>query len=276
MKMIEHDHFIYHFYCYFSVFSPILLSIKTWCCGRSLMTSSGLFSKLISCCFHRSVFDLVNHQYGICRMYSEENSQDFRLPVPGLYPWKRVMLLLLSTEASFKPGGPFFWELTSEHLPQGLIFCCPSLACKGSGYPRISYSTSCWHYWHIWNRQPHILPLHSSASAGYGYIPSSVYPHWKPWTRGVRWTILRLSVYYWPLHRTRWVWFPCLLRWDVYNGGWCWRCDHWLFGLQTFPFPVQEPFWWWKDASGNPVYTGVKCRIGYESHPFDWWAFQEA
>lgn len=134
MKMIEHDHFIYHFYCYFSVFSPILLFIKTWCCGRSLMTSSGLFSKLISCCFHCSVFDLVNHQYGICRMYSEENPQDFRLPVPGLYPWKRVMLLLLSTEASFKPGGPFFWEFTSKHLPQRLIFCRSSLAHKGCGY----------------------------------------------------------------------------------------------------------------------------------------------
>ena len=32
--------------------------------------------------------------------------------------------------------------------------------------------------------------------------PSSVYPHWMPWTRGVRWTICRLSVYYWPSHRT--------------------------------------------------------------------------
>ena len=152
MKMIEYNHFICHFYCHFSEYFHLLLSGKPWSSRRSLMTSSDSFSKLISCCFHRSVFDLVNHQYGICRMYSEENSQDFRLPVPGLYPWKRVMLLLLSTEASFKPGGPFFWELTSEHLPQGLIFCCPSLACKGSGYPRISYRTSCWHYWRIWNQ----------------------------------------------------------------------------------------------------------------------------
>ena len=30
--------------------------------------------------------DLVNHQYGICRMYSEKDPQDFRLPVPCLYP----------------------------------------------------------------------------------------------------------------------------------------------------------------------------------------------
>ena len=133
MKMIEHDHFIYHFYCYFSVFSPILLFIKTWCCGRSLMTSSGLFSKLISCCFHCSVFDLVNHQYGICRMYSEENPQDFRLPLPCLYPCERVMLLL-SAEASFKSSGPFFWEFASKHLPQRLIFCRPPLEHKRCGY----------------------------------------------------------------------------------------------------------------------------------------------
>ena len=42
--------------------------------------------KIISCRFSRSVFDFVCHQYGICRMYSEENPQDFRLPVPCLYP----------------------------------------------------------------------------------------------------------------------------------------------------------------------------------------------
>ena len=67
-------------------------------------------------------------------MYSEENPQDFRLPVPCLYSGERVMLLL-SAEASFKPGGPFFGEFTSEHLPQGLILCLPSLAYEGSGYP---------------------------------------------------------------------------------------------------------------------------------------------
>ena len=44
-------------------------------------------------------------------------------------------MLLLSAEASFKPGGPFFGEFTSEHLPQGLILCLPSLAYEGSGYP---------------------------------------------------------------------------------------------------------------------------------------------
>lgn len=44
-------------------------------------------------------------------------------------------MLLLSSEASFKPGGPFFWEFTSEYLSQGLILCRPSLAHEGSGYP---------------------------------------------------------------------------------------------------------------------------------------------
>ena len=51
-----------------------------------------------------------------------------------LYPCERVMLLL-SAEASFKPGGPSFWEFASKHLPQRLIFGRPSLAHKGCGYP---------------------------------------------------------------------------------------------------------------------------------------------
>ena len=98
------------------------------------MTSSAPVCKFMSCRFSCSARDLVYHQYGICRMYSEENPQDFRLPVPCLYSGERVMLLL-SAEASFKPGGPFFGEFTSEHLPQGLILCLPSLAYEGSGYP---------------------------------------------------------------------------------------------------------------------------------------------
>lgn len=65
------------------------------------MTSSDSVSKIISCRFNRPVPDLVNHQYGICRMYSEENPQDFRLPVPCLYPGERVMLLLCA-ETAFK------------------------------------------------------------------------------------------------------------------------------------------------------------------------------
>ena len=96
------------------------------------MTSSDFVSKIISCRFNRPVPDLVNHQYGICRMYSEENPQDFRLPVPCLYPGERVMLLLCA-EASFKPGGPLFGEFTSENLPQGFIPGRPSLAYEGSG-----------------------------------------------------------------------------------------------------------------------------------------------
>ena len=98
------------------------------------MTSSAPVCKFMSCRFSCSARDLVYHQYGICRMYSEENPQDFRLPVPCLYSGERVMLLLIA-EASFKPGGPFFGEFTSEHLPQGLILCLPSLAYEGSGYP---------------------------------------------------------------------------------------------------------------------------------------------
>ena len=43
-------------------------------------------------------------------------------------------MLLLSAEAAFKPGGPFFGEFTSENLPQGFILGRPSLAYKGCGY----------------------------------------------------------------------------------------------------------------------------------------------
>ena len=50
------------------------------------MPPSDSGGKIISCSFKLSVPDLVYHQDGICRMYSEENPQDFRFPVPGLYP----------------------------------------------------------------------------------------------------------------------------------------------------------------------------------------------
>ena len=133
MKMIEHTHFICHFYSPIPVISHTILPYKTWRSGRSLKTSSASACKIISCRFHRPVPDLVYHQYGICRMYSEKDPQDFRLPVSGLYPWERVMLLLCA-EAAFKPGGPLSWQLTSENLPQGFIPGRPSLAHKGSGY----------------------------------------------------------------------------------------------------------------------------------------------
>ncbi|KDS38666.1 hypothetical protein M098_3654 [Phocaeicola vulgatus str. 3775 SR(B) 19] len=50
------------------------------------MTSSDSVSKIISCCFSCFVSDFFYYQYGICRMYSKENPQYFRLPVSGLYP----------------------------------------------------------------------------------------------------------------------------------------------------------------------------------------------
>ena len=58
------------------------------------MTSSDSVSKIISCSFSCFVPDFFYHQYGICRMYSKENPQYFRLPVSGFYPGERVMLFL--------------------------------------------------------------------------------------------------------------------------------------------------------------------------------------
>lgn len=131
---MDHNHFICHFYCNFSMFSCLNLSGKTWCLRRTLMTSSDSVCKIMSCCFIQSVFDLVYHLYGICRMYTEENPQDFRLPTPRLYSWERV-ILFLSAKAAFKPSGSLPWEFTSKNLSQLLILCRPSLAYEGSGYP---------------------------------------------------------------------------------------------------------------------------------------------
>ena len=108
IKRIDDNRFICHLSCHFSVSSHTVLS-----------SMSCRFSYFIPVFFH--------HQYGICCMYSKEDPQDFRLPVPCLYLWERVMLYL-NAEASFKPGDPFFWQFTSEHLSQELIPGRPSLA----------------------------------------------------------------------------------------------------------------------------------------------------
>ena len=86
MKMMALHYFISPFYCSFFEFTRFNLSGKAQRSGRSLMTSSDSASKIMSCYFFQLVFDLVCHQYGICRMYPEENPQDFRLPVPCLDP----------------------------------------------------------------------------------------------------------------------------------------------------------------------------------------------
>ena len=121
-------------YSSFFVLSHILLSDRTWRSEEVWWPLLILWVKS----YHAAlavlflIFSIIN--YGICRMYSKENPQYFRLPVSGLYPWERVMLLL-SAEASFKKCCPFFWEFASKHLPQRLIFGRPSLAHKGCGYP---------------------------------------------------------------------------------------------------------------------------------------------
>ena len=62
-------------------------------------------------------------------------------------------------------------RVPSKHLPQRLIFGCPSFAHKGWDIPYFVQNFLL-ALLHIWNRQPHILPLHRP----YGYSPSSVYP----------------------------------------------------------------------------------------------------
>ena len=86
MKMTQYNHFICHFYYHFSEFSHILLSAGHDVPEEVRRPLLIFFGKIISCCLHRSVPDLIYHQYGICRIYTKENPKDFRLLVPCLYP----------------------------------------------------------------------------------------------------------------------------------------------------------------------------------------------
>ena len=67
-------------------------------------------------------------------MYSEENPQDFRLPVPCLYPCERVMLLLI-TEASFKLGDSFFESSLLSAFLKGSSFITLPLRTKDVDIP---------------------------------------------------------------------------------------------------------------------------------------------
>ena len=70
-----------------------------------LITPYAIFMIIFHVLLHnliRSVLDFAYHQYGICRMYSEENPQDFRLFVSDFYSQEWIMLFLRA-ETSFKP-----------------------------------------------------------------------------------------------------------------------------------------------------------------------------
>lgn len=80
------------FYYDFSVFVFIILF--------------GSIRKIMSYRFILFAFNLIDHQYSICRMYLEENSQVFRFLVSYLLSL-RVSNAVLSVEAVFKFGSPF-------------------------------------------------------------------------------------------------------------------------------------------------------------------------
>lgn len=73
---------LHMFFLYFLIYSYQARHKVT---EKSLMTSSNSVCKFISCRFIRSVPDFVYNQYDICCMYSEENPQDFCLPVLRFY-----------------------------------------------------------------------------------------------------------------------------------------------------------------------------------------------
>ena len=70
MEMIIPNHSICYFYYDFSVFVFIILF--------------GSIRKIMSYRFILFAFNLIDHQYSICRMYLEENSQVFRFLVSYL------------------------------------------------------------------------------------------------------------------------------------------------------------------------------------------------
>ena len=167
----------------------------------------------------------------------------------------RAVMLLLSAEASFKPCCPFFWG-SSKHLPQK-AHLWPPFPCTKDVDIHILYRTFCWHYWHIWNRQP----------TSYPYIHKLLHTD----TVLQAYTLIeclerevfdeRYAVYLYIIDLCTELDGLGFLASD--DGTYimtvkCWRCGHWLSALQTFPFSCTTPFWWWKDAYDNPGYIGVK------------------
>ena len=151
-------------------------------------------------------------------------------------------MLLLSAEAAFKPGGPFFGEFTSENLPQGFIPGRPSLAYKGSGYSifRTELSVGIIGIYGIGSHAsyPHIheFLLHADAVLqAYTLVESlerEVFDE-------------RYTVYLYVVNLCTELDGLCFLA--SYDGTYIMTVDADdavtdFPSLQTFPFPVQEPF----------------------------------
>lgn len=177
-------------------------------------------------------------------------------------------MLLLSSEASFKPGGSFPWQLTSENLSQVFILCGSSLAYEGSGYTIFStkfsvviigiYGVTC----RTCYPNFHELLLHTdTVLQAYTLIESL-----EGDVLDERYAVTYNVDFCTELDRFRFI--------ASYNGTYIMtvNTDDVLTDLPPFKhcFPLQELFWWWKDVSDNPMYTEVKCRTDYESYPFDW------
>ena len=107
-----------------------------------LITPYAIFMIIFHVLLHnliRSVLDFAYHQYGICRMYSEENPQDFRLFVSDFYSQEWIMLFLRA-EISFKP---YIMTVNADNtvidLPpfKYLLFLCKYLSDYGKPFQII-------------------------------------------------------------------------------------------------------------------------------------------
>ena len=121
-----HMPFLLLFFCIF----PILLSVKTWRCGRSLLTSSASFSKLISCCFHRPVFDLGNHLYGMPYVFRRKSTE-----FPSSCSWP---LSLKASNAAFEYRS-FIIRFYVLFLHPAFIQPAPSAQWTEELYPAMHY-----------------------------------------------------------------------------------------------------------------------------------------
>lgn len=126
--MIDHNHFICHCYSHFSVFSHTITwnSEEVWCPLLPLWVKP--YHDTLAVLF--LILSVINTAFVVCI----ENPQNFYLPIPSLYSWKRIMLLS-SIEVYFKPSGPFFAGPFLSTFHNGSSFAARTLHTKQVDIP---------------------------------------------------------------------------------------------------------------------------------------------
>ena len=101
--------------------------------------------KIMSYRLNRSVPDFVYHQYSISRVYSNEDPQDFRLPVPCFYHREQVMQFcepkLPSNRVALSLESPLLSPVKPKVGWISEIFCIFAISCLEK-IPRFGSQTS--------------------------------------------------------------------------------------------------------------------------------------